>query len=130
MLRPRNRGVELIGITCRWCYTGFAMCRSCFRGHAYCCDECRRKARREQCRRANKKYLDHRDGRLQAAAMASAYRQRLQSGVARKRHPKIVIDQGSIPTSFSAEIAHELTHCARCGRRGRVVRWLQPVSRT
>ena len=122
---PRSSPIALAGITCRWCDSVFALCRSCFRGQAYCCELCRKSARREQCHRAQRKYLDNRDGRRQAADVAAAYRERLRNGaVARKLPEQIVIDQGSPRAAFSAEILLRLTRCARCGRRGRVVRWL------
>ena len=52
------RKVVLRQLTCRWpdCGLVFYICNSCYRGHRYCGDICRKKARREQRRRANQRY--------------------------------------------------------------------------
>ena len=48
--------VLLLQIQCRWCRCFFSVWRSCFRGQAYCCDSCRVAAKRENHRKAQRRY--------------------------------------------------------------------------
>jgi hypothetical protein len=59
---------NLQAIPCKRCGERFYICSSCYRGQRYCSEECRKQARRQQVREANRRYrqsqevrLDHRD---------------------------------------------------------------------
>jgi hypothetical protein len=82
---------------CRWkeCRCLFWICRSCDRGHQYCCDECRKKARREQNSESNRRYRQTIEAKLDQRDRQRAYRQR-QSAFS-------VMDQGS-PSAPSTDI--------------------------
>ena len=58
------------------CTTVFHICRSCYRGQAYCGDTCRKPAKVQQHRKANKKYQDSWAGRLDHRDRQEAYRKR------------------------------------------------------
>lgn len=119
--------VELVGLHCRWCGASFAICRSCYHGQAYCKDECRSQARREQCVRAQRKYLSglrEKERRRDAAARALAYRQRRSEGLEPRPRCVFVIDQSSQSARSMALITAKPTRCLICGQRGKVVRWL------
>jgi len=119
--------VELVGRHCKWCGASFAVCRSCYRGHSYCKEECRAQARREQCVRANRKYLAglvEKERRRDAAARALAYRQRRREALAPQPRRRFVIDQRSDSSRLMAEIPGEMMRCLVCGQRGEVMRWL------
>ncbi len=86
--------VELVGRHCKWCGAAFGICRSCYRGHAYCKDECRAEARREQCVRANRGYLDgllEKERRRDAAMRALAYRQRRRKRFGQSLNGRFVV---------------------------------------
>jgi len=60
--------VPLLRRVCRRCGSIFGVCRSCFRGQCYCSERCRKKARRDRHRQANRRHQetpwgrdDHRD---------------------------------------------------------------------
>ena len=56
--------VELIiTIECRYCHQQFGLCRSCYRGQRYCCDQCRKRARRKANRLAQQRYRQTDKGR-------------------------------------------------------------------
>ena len=46
----------LLQIRCRWCRCFFYVCRACWRGQAYCCDPCRLAAKRDNHRKAQRRY--------------------------------------------------------------------------
>lgn len=73
---------------CRYslCRTIFYICRCCDRGQRYCCEECRKICRREQCRAANRHHQKSDEGRLDHRDRQREYRKRLK---------KIVTDQPS-----------------------------------
>ena len=70
--------VVLRQLSCRWpgCGLVFYICSSCYRGHRYCGDRCRKKARREQRRRANQRYRQSKEARLDQRDRQREYRER------------------------------------------------------
>ena len=70
--------VVLRRLSCRWpgCGLVFYICNSCYRGQAYCGERCRQKARREQRRRANHRYQQSEEARLDHRDRQRDYRQR------------------------------------------------------
>ena len=62
------------------CGAVFWICRHCDRGHRYCSDRCRRKARRQQLRAANRRHQQSREGRLDHRDRQRAYRERCRRG--------------------------------------------------
>ena len=79
------------------CGAVFWICRHCDRGHRYCGERCRRKARRQQRRAANRRHQQSPEGRLDHRDRQRAYRERC-------RHRARVTDQPSPPTSGSDSI--------------------------
>ena len=64
----RAAGVPLLRRVCQRCGAVFGVCRPCFRGQSYCGQDCRKRARGEKQREANRKHQrtpegrdDHRD---------------------------------------------------------------------
>ena len=60
------------------CGLMFYICSSCYRRQVYCGDRCRRKARRQQRRAANRRNQQTREGRLDHRDRQRAYRERLR----------------------------------------------------
>ena len=58
------------------CGAVFWICRHCDRGHKYCGERCRRKARGQQRRDANRRNQQSREGRLDHRDRQRAYRER------------------------------------------------------
>ena len=58
------------------CGVVFWICRHCDRGHRYCGERCRKKARRQQRRAANRRHQQSREGRLDHRDRQRAYRER------------------------------------------------------
>ena len=135
------REVVLRQLSCRWpgCGLVFYICSSCYRGHRYCGDRCRKKARREQRRRANQRHQQSREGRLDHRDRQRAYRERCRlrrvtdhTSAGNGRSVKIV--EPSRETGMSTPLAEELQDrprfewlqdtirpvCILCGRGGRV----------
>lgn len=83
------------------CGAMFYICRSCYRGQVYCGDCCRRKARRQQLRRANRRHQQSREGRLDHRDRQRAYRERCR----RRR----VTDHTSAGRTGSVTIKKSLT---------------------
>ena len=133
--------VVLRQLSCRWpgCGLVFYICSSCYRGHRYCGDRCRKKARREQRRRANQRHQQSREGRLDHRDRQRAYRERCRlrrvtdhTSAGKGRSVKIV--EPSRETGRSTPLAEELQDrprfewlpsairpvCMLCGRGGRV----------
>ena len=131
--------VELRRLFCRGsgCGVMFYICRSCYRGQVYCGDECRRRMRRQQKRRANRKHQDSPEGRLDHRDRQRAYRERCRlrrvtdhtsAGRARSGKIKKPLTETGISTP-SAELADDRSRfgrlqaairpvCIVCGRRG------------
>ena len=62
------------------CGVMFFICRSCDRGQVYCGDECRHRMRREQRRRANRRYEQDPEVRADHCQRQRAYRKRRRQG--------------------------------------------------
>lgn len=71
--------------TCRRkdCYAIFFICSRCDRGHCYCSQECRRQARLNQRRCANRRHQRSGEGRLDHRARQRSYRRRRRAALAR-----------------------------------------------
>jgi hypothetical protein len=67
---------KIWAIRCKECGAWFFLCRRCYRGQRYCSGECRKEARRRQCRAAQVKYRAKLQGKKKCAAAAKAYRRR------------------------------------------------------
>ena len=85
------------------CQAVFFICTHCDRGHRYCSTECRKQARRQQRRCANRRHQQSPEGRLDHRDRQRAYRCRL-----RQAQPRVT-DQGSLsiisPASFDCGMA-------------------------
>lgn len=64
---------------CRLCQRMFAICRTCDRGHWYCGVQCRKRARRQQLRAANRRHQQSVEGRLDHRDRQREYRRRRRS---------------------------------------------------
>ena len=63
------------------CGAVFWICRHCDRGHRYCGERCRRKARRQQGRAANRRHQKSPEGRLDHRDRQRVYRERCRRRV-------------------------------------------------
>lgn len=108
------------------CRVLFFICRSCYRGQRYCSGPCRRTARREQRRAANRRHQQSDEGRLDHRDRQRAYRQRRLARVTDQGSAP-PIDSGSIapqsdPIGRNARrLARRRVCCIVCGRRGRFI---------
>ena len=121
--------VVLRQLSCRWpgCGLVFYICSSCYRGHRYCGDRCRKKARREQRRRANQRHQQSREGRLDHRDRQLAYRERCRlrrvtdhTSAGKGRSVKIV--EPVRETRRSTPLAEELQDRPRFGRLPSAIR--------
>ena len=117
----------------------FYICNSCYRGHRYCGKTCRKKARREQRRRANQHYAQSEEARLDHRDRQREYRDRCRlrcvtdhTSADRERLVKIV--EPSKETGMITPLTDKLHArprlkrlqdamrpvCMLCGRGGRV----------
>jgi len=78
------------------CQAVFFICVSCDRGHRYCSRDCRERARRHQCRRANERHQQSPEGRLDHRDRQREYRQRCWQSATR------VTDQASHSITYPA----------------------------
>ena len=119
------------------CGLVFYICSSCYRRQVYCGDRCRRKARRQQRRAANRRNQQTREGRLDHRDRQRAYRERLR-GVTDHTSPgngrSVKIVEPVRETGRSTPLAEELQDrprferlqsairpvCILCGRGGHV----------
>ena len=100
LLRPRR---------CNACESIFCVCSHCERGQRYCSDLCRKQARQEQRRAANRRYQQTAVGREAHKLRQSAYRRR-QCG------PRVT-DQGYRLVILGGSKRHSnFTRCAICGQ--------------
>ena len=76
------REVVLRQLFCRGsgCGAVFYICRSCYRGQVYCGEGCRRRMRRDQRRRANRRYEQDPEVRGDHCQRQRAYRERRRLG--------------------------------------------------
>ena len=134
------REVVLRQLSCRGAGCGlvFYICNSCYRRQGYCGDRCRKKARREQRRRANQRHQKNREGRLDHRDRQREYRERCRRRVTdhtsagNGRSGKI--EEPVRETVMSMPLTEELQDrprferlqsairpvCMLCGRGGRV----------
>ena len=73
------------------CGLVFWICRHCYRGHKYCSGRCRRKARRQQTRAANRKHQKSPEGRDDHRDRNRAYR-------ARRRRQRVTYHTSPAPS--------------------------------
>ena len=133
--------VVLRRLTCRWpdCGLVFYICNSCYRGQVYCGDQCRKKARRQQRRRADQRYRRSKEAQLDHRDRQREYRERCRlrgvtdhtsAGTGRS----VKIGESSKETGMSTPLTDKLQDrlrlerpqdairpvCIVCGRSGRV----------
>jgi hypothetical protein len=130
---------------CGWSQCGelFFICRSCDRGRRYCRRQCRDLARREQCRRANRRHQQSVEGRKDHRDRQRAYRERKRRSVTDQGRqaesssatlpgmPSAALSMPGRPRGAPSEASHDrvpfhFPHrgrpvCARCGRAGRFI---------
>lgn len=117
---------------CLRCDGLFGLCRSCDRGQRYCGEACRRQARLEQHRRANRRHQSSVEGRLDHRDRQRAYRARLRARVTDPRRRPATIRASLLATAGSTPVwgldpsrrqhAHPFVAvCRRCGRFSRRV---------
>ena len=91
---PRLRKIECRG---RGCGHVFYICQRCYRRQGYCSDACRARARKEQCRAAQVRYLKKTKGR-QSRARASKRWRNGETEPRRSRNPRPPrLDSGGQP---------------------------------
>ena len=78
------------------CGVVFWICRHCDRGHKYCGERCRKKARRQQQRDANRRHRQSREGRLDHRDRQRAYRKRCRLRRVTDHTSPAAYDSGSI----------------------------------
>ena len=78
------------------CGVVFWICRHCDRGHQYCGERCRRKARRQQRRDANRRHQQSWEGRLDHRDRQRAYRERRSLRRVTDHTSPATYDSGSI----------------------------------
>lgn len=82
----------------------FFVCQPCYRGQAYCSDDCRQKMRRQQRRKANRRYEQDPEIRQDHCARQRDYRER--------QRLRRVTDQSSIIECGSGSIGGPLVKTA------------------
>ena len=117
-------------LTCP-CGRVFIICRSCYRGHRYCSEPCRKRARLQQTRAANRRHQSSPEGRRDHCDAQRRYRQRCRArSIPRPAQEESVTDQCSLlnlsPPSSDCDPAPTQLHCRICGRS---VRFLNPYRR-
>jgi hypothetical protein len=101
---------------CRACGAIFSVCSHCDRGQCYCSQDCRRGARRQQLRAANRRYQRTDGGRRAHRTRQRSYRFR--------RLDASVTDHGSLLIVAPHFVNRKsLGNCAVCGRYSR---WIDP----
>jgi hypothetical protein len=117
----------------------FFICRPCYRGQVYCSGECRQKSRREQLRKANRRYQQDPEVRQDHRERMREYRRQVRESRVIDQSSIIECDSGSIcgplvdaDESPAVEEPHERPKhswrdhlsrvaCIICGRVGRFV---------
>lgn len=119
--------IQLIGVICRWCNTGFCVCRYCWRGQAYCSDSCRIAGYRRSHRRAQHHYRQTPKGKRSHCLAENRRRYRKKS-----QNSKKMDDQGTNPCLFRVVVSSRKrnsvlfrpdfpSRCHFCGRWGQIV---------
>jgi hypothetical protein len=123
------------------CGVMFFICRPCYRGQTYCSERCRRQGRREQRRKANRRYQQDPEVRQDHRDRMREYRRRLRES--RVTDQSSIIDCGSgsicgplvkavLETPSEETLLHDQPKamwrerfgrivCVICGRVGRFV---------
>jgi|SaaInlV_200m_DNA_2_1039689.scaffolds.fasta_scaffold02272_9 hypothetical protein len=113
-----NQVVLLRIIDCKWCGLVFLVCRRCYHGQVYCCEQCRKKARRVALRQAQSTYRTSPKGRK--TNRLAARKRRI------KANQKTVADQPTTRVIFRDIILHKSFFkafcCSFCGTSGNVVK--------
>jgi len=91
--------VLLREVQCRWCGKVFCVCQSCWRGQAYCSDGCRRAAKRNAHREAQRKYRKTEKGKKAHREAENRHRMGLS-----KKNKKSVDDASSTLHSSAGKI--------------------------
>jgi hypothetical protein len=113
----------------------FFICRSCYRGQRYCNDACRKKARREQLRQANRRYQRSSEARLDHRDRQRDYRQRRSGRVTDQsssgkpgcgRITRTLVAESKPPTrekpdDLSRRERFHRIFCMLCGRWGQFI---------
>jgi hypothetical protein len=103
---------------CHTCGAVFCICSHCDRGQCYCGPACRREARQQQLRAANRRYQQTDGGQRLHRMRQRGYRLRKAEGR--------VTDHGSCLVVRPRPIALAgLGNCAVCGRHSR---WIDPFA--
>lgn len=98
--------VVLVLRQCRSCTAIFYVCRHCYRGQRYCGDACRKQARLEQRRAANKRYQQSEAGHRTHRMRQRNYRLR-HSGARVTDHST----KSAIPSPSPKLLGSDLTLC-------------------
>ena len=120
------------------CGVMFFICQSCYRGQVYCGDGCRHRMRRQQRRRANRRYEQDPEVRADHCQRQRAYRRRCRRERVTDHTSAGGLRSGSIGTPLPetgmrtsvAEVSHDRSRferlkkairlvCIVCGRTGR-----------
>jgi hypothetical protein len=102
------------------CRATFFLCPDCDRGQRYCSLDCRRRARLQQRRRANRRHQQSPEGRLDHRDRQREYRRRRAQGC--------VTDQGSLSISSSSSSECGLIDATPVDVQSRSGRTLLPCS--
>ena len=109
-------------ITCGYCRAVFTVCTECYRGQRYCRQSCRKSARLDQRRAADRRYQGSERGKL-------AHRHRQREYRSRRAQP-CVTDQARQTVTIPV-VLHPGTacHCSICGRFSPWVNPFPPIPR-
>ncbi len=118
MAHHSNEKVLLRIIHCKFCDLVFMVCRRCYCGQVYCCEQCRKIARKIAHRQAQSKYRKSPKGRK--TNRVAARKRRIHS------FQKTVADHTATPITFrgiilSSTFIKEFC-CSFCGIPGTVVK--------
>lgn len=106
--------VLLREVQCRWCGKVFCVCQSCWRGQAYCCDACRRAAKGNAHREAQRKYRTTEKGKKAHREAENRRRMGLS-----KKNKKSVDDTASTLQCTASTI----TKCAKASAMDHPLEW-------
>ena len=87
--------VQLREVECPVCRQIFFVCQRCDFGRLYCCKPCRRKARKQNLRRAQRKYASSTKGRLNNRDRQRRFRIRRRTAWNNRTKPNSVTHQSS-----------------------------------
>ena len=108
------------------CGVMFYICGSCYRGQVYCGDECRRRMRRQQMRRAKRRHQDSPEGRLDHRDRQRAYvercRRRMTDHTSAGRTRSGNIEEPLTETGIRPSVAEPVDDRPRFGRPRTAIR--------